>query len=101
MLGISYERPAGYTRDYLQVLDAAFANPGPVDVENDTFRVHNPLDLVPVAPLLAPQPGQGAPPTPVHNGTAYWIKVAAEPDGSLTVTNSRNGFSKTYKARTS
>ena len=51
MLGIPYQRPAGYTRDYLEVLDAAFANPGPVDVENDTFRVHNPLDLAPVAPL--------------------------------------------------
>ena len=55
MLGIPYERPAGYTRDYLEVLDAALsmtrANPGPVDVENDTFRVHNPLDLAPVAPL--------------------------------------------------
>jgi F420-dependent oxidoreductase-like protein len=55
MLGIPYERPAGYTRDYLEVLDAALstarANPGPVDVENDTFRVHNPLDLGPVAPL--------------------------------------------------
>jgi F420-dependent oxidoreductase-like protein len=55
MLGIPYERPAGYTRDYLEVLDAALsttrANPGPVDVENNTFRVHNPLDLGPVAPL--------------------------------------------------
>ncbi len=51
MLGIPYERPAAYTRDYLEVLHAAFANPGPVDVENDTFRVHNPLDLGPVAPL--------------------------------------------------
>ena len=55
MLGIPYERPAAYTRDYLQVLDAALsttrANPGAVDVENDTFRVHNPLDLAPVAPL--------------------------------------------------
>ncbi len=51
MLGLPYERPAAYTRDYLEVLHAAFANPGPVDVENDTFRVHNPLDLGPVAPL--------------------------------------------------
>lgn len=51
MLGLPYERPAGYTRDYLDVLHAAFANPGPVDVENTTFRVHNPLDLAPVAPL--------------------------------------------------
>jgi alkanesulfonate monooxygenase SsuD/methylene tetrahydromethanopterin reductase-like flavin-dependent oxidoreductase (luciferase family) len=51
MLGLPYERPAGYTRDYLEVLDAALSGPGPVDVENETFTVHNPLDLGPVAPL--------------------------------------------------
>ena len=51
MLGLPYQRPAGYTRDYLEVLDAAFRGPGPVDVQNDTFTVHNPLDLGPMAPL--------------------------------------------------
>lgn len=51
MLGLPYVRPAAYTRDYLQVLDAALNGPGLVDVENDTFTVHNPLDLGPVAPL--------------------------------------------------
>jgi F420-dependent oxidoreductase-like protein len=51
MLGLPYEKPAGYARDYLEVLNAAFAGPGPVDVENRTFTVHNPLDLGPVAPL--------------------------------------------------
>jgi F420-dependent oxidoreductase-like protein len=51
MLGLPYERPAAYTRDYLEVLSAAFSGPGPVDVENETFTVHNPLDLAPVAPL--------------------------------------------------
>lgn len=51
MLGLPYERPAAYTRDYLEVLDVALKEPGPVDVENDTFTVHNPLDLAPVAPL--------------------------------------------------
>src|ERR1700682_2804832 len=56
---------------------------------------------VPVAAMPPPQPGPGVPPPPVHNGTAYWIKVSAQPDGAFTVTNGRNGFSKTYKARTS
>jgi beta-lactamase superfamily II metal-dependent hydrolase len=28
-----------------------------------------------------------------------WIKLSALPDGSFTVTNSRNGFTKTYRAR--
>ena len=51
MLGLPYERPAAYTRDYVEVLEAALHGPGPVDVENETFTVHNPLDLGPVAPL--------------------------------------------------
>ena len=50
-----------------------------------------------IAPVPAPQPGPGAPPAPVHNGQAYWIKVSAQLDGSFTVTNARNGFSKTYR----
>lgn len=28
---------------------------------------------------------------------AYWIKVSAERDGTFTITNPRNGFSKTYR----
>jgi hypothetical protein len=59
--------------------------------------VDDPQVTMPVAPM--PAPGPGAPPPPVHNGTAYWIKVSAQMDGSFTVTNTRNGFSKTYKAR--
>jgi F420-dependent oxidoreductase-like protein len=51
MLGLPYDRPAAYTRDYLDVLNAALRGPGPVDVENDTFTVHNPIDLGPVEPL--------------------------------------------------
>jgi beta-lactamase superfamily II metal-dependent hydrolase len=55
---------------------------------------------MPIAPIPAPAPGPGAPPAPVHNGKAYWIKVSAQQDGSFTVTNTRNGFSKTYKLGT-
>ncbi|UMB70409.1 LLM class F420-dependent oxidoreductase [Mycobacterium paraterrae] len=51
MLGLPYEKPAAYTRDYLEVLRAAFAGPGQIDVENEHFTVHNPNDLAPVAPL--------------------------------------------------
>jgi hypothetical protein len=51
---------------------------------------------MPVAPLPAPPPGPNAPPAPVHNGEAYWIKVSAHNDGSFTVTNGRNRFSKNY-----
>ncbi|HJZ72053.1 MAG TPA: MBL fold metallo-hydrolase [Vicinamibacterales bacterium] len=51
-----------------------------------------------VAPMPAPEPGSSAPPAPAHDGTAYWIKVSARADGSFTVTNGRNGFSKEYSA---
>jgi beta-lactamase superfamily II metal-dependent hydrolase len=51
---------------------------------------------MPIAPIATP--GAAAPPAPVHNGKAYWIKVSAKTDGSFTVTNQRNGFSKTYAA---
>jgi competence protein ComEC len=54
---------------------------------------------MPVAPIPAPAPGPGAPPPPAHNGVAYWIKLSAQQDGSFTVTNARNGFSKTYAAK--
>ena len=33
---------------------------------------------MPVAPMPQPSRGSGAPPPPVHDGPAYWIKVSAE-----------------------
>jgi hypothetical protein len=57
-----------------------------------------PSAAMPIAPVAAPQPGPNVPPAPAHNGKAYWIKVSAKADGSFTVTNQRNGFSKTYAA---
>jgi F420-dependent oxidoreductase-like protein len=50
MLGLPYDRPARLVRDYLEVLDAAFAGPGTVDVENDTYRVRSPLDITDITP---------------------------------------------------
>ena len=50
MLGLPYEHPAATMRAHLDVLDQAFAGPGTVDVENDLFRVHNPLDITDVTP---------------------------------------------------
>jgi len=43
MLGLTYDKPAALTADYLDVLDAAMAGPGNIDVENDRFRIHNPM----------------------------------------------------------
>src|SRR5580700_1865505 len=42
MLGLPYEKQVLTMRSYLDVLDQALAGPGPVDVENEMFRVHNP-----------------------------------------------------------
>jgi competence protein ComEC len=61
--------------------------------------IDDPQPAMPVAPIPPPQPGPGAPPAPVHNGTAYWIKLSAEQDGSFSVTNTRNNFTKTYAVK--
>jgi 5,10-methylenetetrahydromethanopterin reductase len=55
MLGLPYERHALTMRSYLDVLEQARRGPGPVDVENDLFRIHNPLDItdLPMPILIA------------------------------------------------
>lgn len=50
MLGLPYEQPVATMRAYLDVLDQALAGPGQVDVENERFRIHNPLDITDVTP---------------------------------------------------
>ena len=67
--------------------------------------IANGLDMqpsaLPIAPLTppAPTPGQPAAPAPAHNGQAYWVKISAQADGTFTVVNGRNSFSKTYTAK--
>jgi beta-lactamase superfamily II metal-dependent hydrolase len=56
----------------------------------------DPSAAMPVAAITAPPPGPNAPPPPAHNGPAHWFKVTAQTDGTFTVTNTRNGFAKTY-----
>lgn len=77
MLGLPYERPAPTMRAYLDVLDAALAGPGPVDVENDLFRVHNPLDVTDVSPtpvlLAALGPKMLALAGERTDGTILWL----------------------------
>ena len=64
-----------------------------------TFIANTVDEQPPAMPIAATAPpAAGAPPAPAHNGTAYWIKLSAERDGSFTVTNARNGFSKTYRS---
>ena len=50
MLGLPYERAATTMRCYLDVLDQALRGPGMVDVENELFTIHNPLDITDIAP---------------------------------------------------
>jgi F420-dependent oxidoreductase-like protein len=47
-LGLPYEKPARLVRDYLDVLDASFAGPGTVTVDNGRFSVHSPVDVTDV-----------------------------------------------------
>jgi competence protein ComEC len=67
--------------------------------------IANPFDDQPDTMKIDPEPqvpyGPNSPRPPAHNGKAYWIKVSAQMDGTFTVTNTRNNFSKTYmpKAR--
>jgi hypothetical protein len=45
---------------------------------------------------LSTQAANGQAAAPNHMGPAAWIKISATADGSFTITNSRNGFSKRY-----
>ena len=52
-----------------------------------------------IASVLTAAPGgQVAGTSPAH-APAHYIKISARPDGSFTVTNTRNGFTKTYGRR--
>jgi F420-dependent oxidoreductase-like protein len=49
MLGLPYEKPLATMRSYLDVLDQAFAGPGQVDVDDERFHIHNPIDITDAA----------------------------------------------------
>ena len=76
-LGLPYARPAHQMRNYLEVLNAALRGPGAVDVENDDYRVHTPIDvtdwgpnpilLAALAPLMLRVAGEHA------SGTILWM----------------------------
>jgi competence protein ComEC len=60
---------------------------------DDNATVANVLSA---AQAAGPRGGGGA---AAAHSPAYLIKVSAQQDGSFTVTNTRNGFSKTYKPK--
>jgi F420-dependent oxidoreductase-like protein len=77
MLGLPYDRPAVQMRAYLEVLNAALRGPGSVDVENDAYRVHSPMDvsdqadtrvvLAALGPVMLRLAGEQA------SGTVLWL----------------------------
>lgn len=74
---------------------------GGVEHNSPGVYIANPDDAATIAQVLTAPPGAGggrggaaAAHTPAH-----WIKVSAQADGTFTVTNSRNGFAKTYARR--
>jgi len=54
-------------------------------------------ESMPIAFWTPPPQGQQAPPAPTHNGRSNYFKITAQQDGTFTVTNTRNNFSKTYR----
>jgi competence protein ComEC len=52
-----------------------------------------------IASVLTAAPGAQVTETNPAHSPAHYIKISARPDGSFTVTNTRNGFSKTYGSR--
>jgi len=77
MLGLSYQRPARQMRDYLEVLNAALTGPGTVDVENEGYRVHSPMDVTDHAPnpvlLAALAPVMLRVAGELASGTILWL----------------------------
>ena len=50
MLGLSYDRPAHQVQELPRGAERGVRRPRPVDVENDGYRVHNPLDITDIVP---------------------------------------------------
>ncbi|OBF52826.1 TIGR03564 family F420-dependent LLM class oxidoreductase [Mycolicibacterium monacense] len=75
-LGLPYDRPARLVRDHLDVLGTSLSGAGPVDVDNDSYRVHGSIDVtdyeVPVllaalGPVMLRLAGERA------GGTILWM----------------------------
>lgn len=76
----------GIAPDVVKALRSA---PRMQDIWQLHYSVTAGADLNAPEPFIANMKAQGC--------EGHWIKVSARRDGSFTVTNSRNGFSKTYK----
>ena len=75
MYGLGYESPAAHTREYLEVLDAAFAGTQQVDHDGERFHVHALLDV----------PGASAPRVLIAALAPLMLRLAGErTDGTIT-----------------
>ena len=84
-------------RHFLQI-------PGPTNVPDRVLRalsrptIDQPDGTMPIGTWTPPLPGQQAPAAPAHNGASHYFKITAQQDGTFTVINTRNSFTKTYRA---
>jgi hypothetical protein len=62
--------------------------------------IANGMDPAAIATALTAPPQRGRGGGAATHTPASWIKVTVQPDGAFTITNSRNGFSRTYAPRT-
>ena len=77
----------------------AGATPQPATPPAAAAPPSGPAPQAPGAGAPAGGGGRGAAAAAAAHTPAYWIKLSVQPDGTFTVTNSRNGFSKTYVKR--
>jgi hypothetical protein len=83
------------------VVQGLRSSPGLEDVWQMHYSVDNGRENNTSADLIA-NPGEQPDPRSfgsVQGDEGHYIKISATEDGSFTVTNSRNGFSKTYRHR--
>jgi competence protein ComEC len=100
-----------------ETMQTAFSSPGLEDLWEMHFSlltgqeytvpgafIANQIDqqgeAMPIGTWTPPLPGQQPVPAPAHNGRSNYFKVIAQQDGTFTVINTRNNFSKTYRAGT-
>jgi hypothetical protein len=103
--GIDYNTPALFIAnpEDLPTLASVLLNP-PATFGQGPGRGAPPVPATQPSAAVTPVAAGAAPPAGRgfggggHTGPAFLIKVSAQADGSFTVTNTRNNFSKTYAA---
>ena len=71
---------------------------GGLELNSAGLFIANMDDPATIAGILGGRP-QGRGRGVASHTPAYWIKISAQPDGTFTIVNNRNGFSKTYVTR--